>query len=271
MPWCLYGISTDKYGVPVFNLLEDNINVTITNLKWVKAVKGNMDDTKDSKWIGDLFRLGLVPGIYIHYKPIRILRGFTKYRYKLTSYRSSEKTDTRMRLSSVMPHYTRLFPISLGNKILIHSAQLGCLCYPSCPYFSLLSRFIILQMVTLDLHQKQFSTLCHDDQVRICCYSAIDDKTSSRNVPMPPSDIWQPGQLPCQTCSSLLTCHSRNLSEKFHLHISIEIEKIWLASPTIIRSFIFFLSSVYTKAILSPHGCGVQMIPPASYLYPMRA
>jgi hypothetical protein len=24
--------------------------------------KGNKDDTKDSKWIGDLFRLGLVPG-----------------------------------------------------------------------------------------------------------------------------------------------------------------------------------------------------------------
>lgn len=31
----------------------------------VKAVKGNKDDKKDSKWIGDLFRLGLVPGSYI--------------------------------------------------------------------------------------------------------------------------------------------------------------------------------------------------------------
>ena len=51
-----------KYWVPVFNLLEDQINVTIANPKWVKAVKGNKDDTKDSKWIGDLFRLGLVKG-----------------------------------------------------------------------------------------------------------------------------------------------------------------------------------------------------------------
>ena len=83
--------STGKYWVPVFNLLEDEINVTIANPKWVKAVKGNKDDTKDSKWIGDLFRLGLVPGSYIPCKEIRILREFTRYRYKLTSARSSEK------------------------------------------------------------------------------------------------------------------------------------------------------------------------------------
>ena len=83
--------STGKYWVPVFNLLEDELNVTIANPKWVKAVKGNKDDAKDSKWIGDLFRMGLVPGSYIPCKPIRILREFTRYRYKLTSCRSSEK------------------------------------------------------------------------------------------------------------------------------------------------------------------------------------
>ena len=77
--------STSKYWIPVFNLLEDEINVTIANPKWVKAVKGNKDDTKDSKWIGDLFKLGLVPGSYIPCKPIRILREFTRYQYKLTS------------------------------------------------------------------------------------------------------------------------------------------------------------------------------------------
>ena len=83
--------STGKYWVPVFNLLEDETNVTIANPKWVKAVKGNNDDTKDFKWIGDLFRLGLVLGSYIPCKPIRILREFTRYRYKLTSCRSIEK------------------------------------------------------------------------------------------------------------------------------------------------------------------------------------
>ena len=84
--------STGKYWVPVFNILEERgIRVTIANPKWVKAVKGNKDDTKDSKWIGDLFRLGLVPGSFIPSKDIRILREFTRYRYKLVSMKSSEK------------------------------------------------------------------------------------------------------------------------------------------------------------------------------------
>ena len=83
--------STGKYWIPVCNLLEDTIHITIANPKWVKAVKGNKDDTKDSKWIGDLFRLGLVPGSYIPDKPIRILREYTRYRSKLVSCKSSEK------------------------------------------------------------------------------------------------------------------------------------------------------------------------------------
>ena len=83
--------STGKYWIPVFNLLEDQINVTIANPKWVKAVKGNKDDTKDSKWIGDLFRLGLVPGSFIPCKEIRILREYTRYRFKLTCCKRSEK------------------------------------------------------------------------------------------------------------------------------------------------------------------------------------
>ena len=84
--------STGKYWVPVFNILEERgLKATIANPKWVKAVKGNKDDTKDSKWIGDLFRLGLVPGSFIPSKDIRVLREFTRYRYKLTSMKSSEK------------------------------------------------------------------------------------------------------------------------------------------------------------------------------------
>lgn len=84
--------STGKYWVPVFNILEKRgIRVVIANPKWVKAVKGNKDDTKDSKWIGDLFRIGLVKGSFIPAKNIRILLELTRYRYKLTSMKSSEK------------------------------------------------------------------------------------------------------------------------------------------------------------------------------------
>ena len=83
--------STGKYWVPVYNLLEDSIHVTIANPKWVRAVKGNKDDNKDSKWIGNLFRLGLVPGSFIPDRDTRILREFTRYRFKLVSCKASEK------------------------------------------------------------------------------------------------------------------------------------------------------------------------------------
>ena len=70
---------------------KHDIRVVIANPKWVKAVKGNKDDTKDSKWIGDLFRIGLVKNSFIPDLDIRILREFTRYRYKLVSMKSSEK------------------------------------------------------------------------------------------------------------------------------------------------------------------------------------
>lgn len=127
---CLYVCmeSTGKYWIPVFNLLEDEINVTIANPKWVKAVKGNKDDTKDSKWIGDLFRLGLVRGSYIPCKKIRILREFTRYRYKLVSCRSSEKnryqnalTVCNVALDSVVSDVFGKSSTSIIDYLLEHS------------------------------------------------------------------------------------------------------------------------------------------------------
>lgn len=84
--------STGKYWVPVYNILENQeIHVVIANPKWVQSVKGNNDDVKDSKWIADLFRIGIVKGSYIPTKDIRILRELTRYRYKLSCMKSSEK------------------------------------------------------------------------------------------------------------------------------------------------------------------------------------
>ena len=84
--------STGKYYVPVYNALENFIsNVVVANPKWVKAIKGEKDDNKDAKWIADLFKMGLVRSSYIPSKDFRILREFTRYRYKLTNTKSSEK------------------------------------------------------------------------------------------------------------------------------------------------------------------------------------
>lgn len=96
--------STGKYWVPVFNLLEDEINVVIANPKWVKVVKGNKDDTKDSKWIGDLFRLGLVKGSYIPCKKNVFLENTQDIVINLFPAVPAKRIDIRMHLLFVMSH-----------------------------------------------------------------------------------------------------------------------------------------------------------------------
>ena len=84
--------STGKYYIPVYNALEGHIsNVVVANPKWVKCIKGEKDDNKDAKWIADLFKLGIVRHSFIPTKDIRVLRELTRYLYKLTNMRSSEK------------------------------------------------------------------------------------------------------------------------------------------------------------------------------------
>ena len=116
--------STGKYWIPVFILLEDVINVTIANPKWVKAVKGNKDDEKDSKWIGDLFRLGLVKGSYIPCKKVRILREYTRYRYKISITdceslcwrRNASCSPCSTKFQKNSPAFHTLYRINLSNR-----------------------------------------------------------------------------------------------------------------------------------------------------------
>jgi len=83
--------STGKYWIPVFNILEDDINVYLTHPKYVKAIKGKKTDKKDSKWICDLFKHDLIKFSFIPPKEIRALREIARYRVKLVGMRSSER------------------------------------------------------------------------------------------------------------------------------------------------------------------------------------
>ena len=84
--------STGKYYIPVYNALEGYIsNVVVANPKWVAVIKGEKDDNKDAKWIADLFKLGIVRSSFIPEKDFRVLRELTRYSYKLTCNKSSEK------------------------------------------------------------------------------------------------------------------------------------------------------------------------------------
>ncbi len=54
-------------------------------------MKGNQSDVKDSKWIGELFRPGPVPGSFIPDRQIRLLREYVRYRCKLAAMKAGEK------------------------------------------------------------------------------------------------------------------------------------------------------------------------------------
>ena len=113
--------STGVYWKPVFNILEDSIEVILANARDVKNVPGRKTDVKDCEWLAQLLRHGLVKGSFIPPKPIRELRDLTRYREKLTQQRSSEINrlqkfleDANIKLSSVV---TDINGVSSQNMI----------------------------------------------------------------------------------------------------------------------------------------------------------
>ncbi|XRD92217.1 transposase [Ligilactobacillus salivarius] len=42
--------STGKYWIPVFNILEEDMNICLAHPKYVKAIKGKKTDKRDAKW-----------------------------------------------------------------------------------------------------------------------------------------------------------------------------------------------------------------------------
>lgn len=55
------------------------------------SLKVKNNDNKDAKWIAYLFKIGIVRSSFIPSKDFRIIRELTRYIYKLTCIRSSEK------------------------------------------------------------------------------------------------------------------------------------------------------------------------------------
>src|SRR5258706_12195325 len=67
-------ISTGIYWRPVFNLLEGRYEILLVNAQHMHAIPGHKTDVKDSEWIADLLRHGLLKASFIPPKPIRELR-----------------------------------------------------------------------------------------------------------------------------------------------------------------------------------------------------
>jgi transposase len=82
--------ATGIYWRPVFNILEEARKVLLVNPQHMKAVPGRKTDVKDSQWIADLLRHGLLSASFIPPAPIRQLRDLTRYRKSLVQERAQE-------------------------------------------------------------------------------------------------------------------------------------------------------------------------------------
>lgn len=80
--------STGIYWRPIFNLLEARFQVILVNAQHMKAVPGHKTDIKDSEWIADLLRHGLLSASFIPPKPIRDLRDLVRARKTLVRQRA---------------------------------------------------------------------------------------------------------------------------------------------------------------------------------------
>jgi transposase len=75
--------STGVYWKPVFNILEGLMEVILVNARHVKAVPGHKTDARDSAWLADLLRHGLLKASFIPPRHIRDLRELTRYRHSV--------------------------------------------------------------------------------------------------------------------------------------------------------------------------------------------
>jgi transposase len=124
--------TTGKYWIPVYNILEPSCRITLAHPKYVKAIRGKKTDKKDSIWIADLHKHGLVPGSFIPPADIRALRDLMRYRSKLVSFKSSEKnrvqdslTVSNIMLSSVVSDTFGKSSSAIIQHLLTHPGDRG--------------------------------------------------------------------------------------------------------------------------------------------------
>lgn len=96
--WCLAkGVThvamegTGIYWRPVYELLEDAFEMILGNAQHIKNVPGRKTDVKDSEWLADLARHGLIAKSFVPPKPLRQLRELLRYRRKLMESRTAER------------------------------------------------------------------------------------------------------------------------------------------------------------------------------------
>src|SRR5262245_61007559 len=115
--------STGIYWRPVYGLLEDTFEILLGNAQHIKNVPGRKTDVKDSEWLADLARHGLIAKSFVPPKPLRPLRDLLRYRRKLMESRTAERNrllklleTANVKLASVV---TDVFGVS--GRLMLHA------------------------------------------------------------------------------------------------------------------------------------------------------
>jgi transposase len=76
--------STGVYWHPVYNTIEDELDVVLVNARHIKNVPGRKTDISDSKWLAGLLRHGLLRGSFIPPENVREWRELSRLRKTYT-------------------------------------------------------------------------------------------------------------------------------------------------------------------------------------------
>jgi transposase len=91
--------STGSYWKPVFNILEsEEIPAMLINPQHIKSLANPKTDVRDSKWISNLLRHGLLRASFVPKRDMRELRELVKYRSSLCE----DSTRTLNRIDKVL-------------------------------------------------------------------------------------------------------------------------------------------------------------------------
>jgi transposase len=121
--------STGSYWKPVFNILEDNVEVVLANAYDVQNRRGHKTDPNDSRWLAHLLRHGMIRPSFIPERAVRELRDLTRRRRQLVGEKARERNriqkileDANIKLGDVLSDV-----LGLSGRLMIDALVEGVL------------------------------------------------------------------------------------------------------------------------------------------------
>jgi len=119
--------STGPYWKPVFNILEDGVEVVLANAYDVQNRRGHKTDPNDSRWLAHLLRHGMIRPSFIPERAVRELRDLTRQRRQMVGEKAREHNriqkileDANIKLGDVLSDV-----LGLSGRLMINALLEG--------------------------------------------------------------------------------------------------------------------------------------------------